>query len=1478
MAKKKIPTPEEYFRSVPTPQEYFASKKKNQEEESISKVGSLSTSDIDQMRYTAEASTTSREPVIPEQILQQSQYVTNLQNVARETKNPLIKDVSLKISQETERLGGGILKFIGDAIPGDDVVDELAQNSDLWVENYTNQMTRGNESISGKWKSGDKKGAIEEGVVQMLGQTPQLILMAAGGQLGLGVLGTSVYGQKYDELKEIKGNEFLKRINALSTAIAEVGTEKLTTMPLLNGAKKAVLNLGAEQAKPIVQQSVSKVVKDFFASTGYKLGQAASEAVSEMASQEAEAIIDYVTNAKDSYVPFDTPTIDAGIIGFGVGGGLVAPSVASDIKAAVSSIPKGYSMQQKAKIAEKIVERDNLEKEIEQTDDAFVKDVEKKKKRVENINETISNIDPENKDAKSSIEALSPPSEGKPPKEEKVSKTEPTVSKKELPENVIETGEGLFELNPGQVKQRKEMQEKYGKEKADELIAGFIDTSNLRKYTKDPTKIEKDDKKDKTGIPSEKQVGEKPIEETGGKEEKTGGVLQEEKIDIAFDFAGNRRFGKIVEKTEDAIKVEESGGIKHTIPIKGSSFYKNIEQNVEAITKEYEQRKTEDSKERASQFANREIIKKESQPKTLGLSTKLKAGNIFREMFQIDRGGIKGTARANIKMKGKIAAEERKAKINTREYSDAVKQVYGDKISSKDAEKLNNVMGMMGDNPSIALQNVDERLHEPLIKMRNHIDYMTSQLKEIPWLSKRLKIIFDANTGYYMTRSYQSKTNKKWKYDNIPVDIKERAFKAVVDNFPELTDNQVEGFLKSMLEDDAVSNMFGDATLGKMNLGVTKARSQFLTDNPSIRDFLGEYKDPVINYTTSIAKMSQLLEKHKLLTDLTKMGLEQGVLSEELTDKHDVKIGIQHPLSVTMKEGEPVIYEREGKNVLKPINEYYATPEVKKAIEGFEPVYNSIQNKLLGGLYKGYLAGTTAIKAAKTAGSVKGIVRNFLSNPINLLSNFNFNLKNTFKNIPVDFKDIAKNRKKFREDFDKMMIELNEEAVVGGNIDKRAYEENIRDISRNKKIIEDFTDTTAKKLAKAPVRMAWKAFGFGDDFWKAVRYYNEKSLYKDVYKKKGMKEEDAEAAARTKASEILHKTQAFYDLLPQFAMAMRKAPVSGSFISFPYVTTMNMFNTIDLAFKEMKDPDTKSIGIQRIIGTAAALSVLPTIALMMNTSADVDNDELEALRRFIPSYWRNDVIGIKKKKGNGNYVYNNLSFLDYYGAVTKPIITFYRDAMANGGVDKGVLFNAVGEFIEPYTDPEISARILSELALNRSQRTGEKIYNTKDTNFINDVLKYVWEEGLQPGTITDIRTIKRLKRDDRDWKQHLKGMLTGNQNRNLDVKKAFRSYNMPEHMDDIAFYVKKYREAKYKESENKSLKTLVDANDGIDQVIEEARKDYNALMILNVSPDEAKKLLKNSYYEGKKIQSIIVDAVSKGRNIRLNEDGRLVKE
>jgi hypothetical protein len=587
--------------------------KKKDEPESTSGVGSLSSKEIESIQsgQPARQSTTQvQQPLVdpdvpteaPEMSQQefqqiadtpQKEYPQKLAEAAKEKKNPLVKDILLKMSQESESLGGGVLKTLADVVPGeDDVFARLAEQSDDLVASYNEQATRGNQSISQQWSEGNKKGAVEEAVVQMFGQAPQLVVLGTTGGSGLGIVGTSVYGQKYDELKEVDQNDFVKRINALTTAAAEVGSEALTTLPLLNSAKKAVMELGEEAARPVVQKSLNKVVQDFFASTGERLGQAASESLSEMTAQEAENIIDYVTGVKEEYTPFGRQTVDAGIVGLLTGAGVSVPGTAADIKKAVNSIPDKYSMEEKVELTEKITKKNKLEDEVKNIDPAFKKEIQGKELAIENLNKQINDIKP----TENPVEALSDQDKGKIPETEE--KQVETPKKEEIDDAIQE-------------------------QETEEV--------DVRQQTEVSPEVEQEVQEQQQEV--EPKIKEDEVQEEVQKEEEL--QQKEEEIDVAFNFAGSRRFGKITEKTDDQIKVVDQTGARHTIPIKGKGVtYKNLTTDPKQATAEFTQQLESNKQEVLAEIDKREISKQRKE------ASKQKISEGFDELMSAI-GGVK---------------------------------------------------------------------------------------------------------------------------------------------------------------------------------------------------------------------------------------------------------------------------------------------------------------------------------------------------------------------------------------------------------------------------------------------------------------------------------------------------------------------------------------------------------------------------------------------------------------------------------------------------------------------------------------------------------------------------------------------------------------------------------------------------------------------------------------------------------------------
>jgi hypothetical protein len=145
-------------------------------------------------------------------------------------------------------------------------------------------------------------------------------------------------------------------------------------------------------------------------------------------------------------------------------------------------------------------------------------------------------------------------------------------------------------------------------------------------------------------------------------------------------------------------------------------------------------------------------------------------------------------------------------------------------------------------------------------------------------------------------------------------------------------------------------------------------------------------------------------------------------------------------------------------------------------------------------------------------------------------------------------------------------------------------------------------------------------------------------------------------------------------------------------------------------------------GLQRLTGMAATTAALPLgTVTMMQALNDVSDEELEAMRRYVPEWSKNSVlVPFKDKDGKLSYV--DFSHLNAYDTLTRPIQTVVN-AVNSGRADKdGImddfilgLIDSTKEIGQPFISESIWTEALQDVApiLGRGGRdaTGREIYN-----------------------------------------------------------------------------------------------------------------------------------------------------------------------
>lgn len=261
----------------------------------------------------------------------------------------------------------------------------------------------------------------------------------------------------------------------------------------------------------------------------------------------------------------------------------------------------------------------------------------------------------------------------------------------------------------------------------------------------------------------------------------------------------------------------------------------------------------------------------------------------------------------------------------------------------------------------------------------------------------------------------------------------------------------------------------------------------------------------------------------------------------------------------------------------------------------------------------------------------------------------------------------------------------------------------------------------------------------------------QKCLEEKAYAKAGIDTTtDAfQQSLKREAADIVKNTVPNYAFVGDVVRTARILPV-GNFMSFPSEiirTTTGIGQQIVKELKHSKptigtnlgplvidkatgqvvknDNPMYAIGMQRAIGMATTLTVVPT-AVVEGAKAlyDVSEEEIQALRQFVPEWSKNSTIVPIRDDKTGELKYMDFSHSNAYDLMARPFRTLalsINDAQQNDrtvleGFAKGI-DNAMTELASPFIDESIWTQALTDLTV-RGGRTqeGRSLY-TDQTSF-----------------------------------------------------------------------------------------------------------------------------------------------------------------
>lgn len=649
----------------------------------------------------------------------------------------------------------------------------------------------------------------------------------------------------------------------------------------------------------------------------------------------------------------------------------------------------------------------------------------------------------------------------------------------------------------------------------------------------------------------------------------------------------------------------------------------------------------------------------------------------------------------------------KKAKFLVSDLEKAVKKDF----KAPDYPLINQVL--KGEKPYSDLPPATAKATEAL---RNHVTQIQDELINSGVVQGDLAIAIDESKGTYLTRSYKvhddPKGYSKWLDENPEGQrIKNRAIGFIRSKFPNATKEEVDGLINELLfKPDAPVAILKGGKLGSKDLGVLTKRKDIA---PEIRALLGEYDNPIVNYSKSVLKMSNLIANHKLQAEMRKDGMGKYFF-EKPTGKYFVKIA---PSGSTTMDALT-----EGKDL-------YTSEDVAEAINEWNQ--KDLTPELLSWLYK--LNGLASY--SKTVLSTSTHARNLVGSGIIAIANghvfdgagkFNEAVKSTVTSL-ANGTD-AKVREK--------LLDYAKLGIIGDSHQAGYLKDLIKDINKNATDPSMLLNNRYRKFVNKSLESINAAYQAEDDLFKIFAFENEVSRYSKAYAEDLKSGKMTENDIRLKAAEIVRATFPTYSLSPKGIKALRKLPFISSFPTFPAEMIRTTWNNAALTKKELADPKTRSIGVKRLAGMMTAMGMTYAMTEFMKQAYGIFDDEDDALDKFVAPWAKNGHRVHLRGKENGTYRYVDLSYSDPYSMFKRPVETLLSD---------GDLLDNAKESARMVMEPFISEGMLTkrgrEIASNvdENKRT---IYNPEAP--IGDQLKDIYAHlasSVEPGTV---RSLKRI--------------------------------------------------------------------------------------------------------------------------------------
>ena len=609
---------------------------------------------------------------------------------------------------------------------------------------------------------------------------------------------------------------------------------------------------------------------------------------------------------------------------------------------------------------------------------------------------------------------------------------------------------------------------------------------------------------------------------------------------------------------------------------------------------------------------------------------------------------------------------------------------------------------------------------------------------------------------------------------------------------------------KALDVEDVLDPKFKNGVQSVTEKAATKAETEAVSLSPDIltqriaepwqRELLGVVKDPTYTFHATTSRQASLAFGLKYMDDLNK-AFSSGPNKKIFTQDEMIKeFGENFEQNLDPNKFKKVEIEtRPELSGMSPLEgKYIRAPEYDAM---FDVTSNWLNNTRVGLMYRYMLlAPKGATQVAKTILSPFTHVRNFLSATAFAAANGailpSLTDIQTLAPKALGGKGVLGDAYKLTagrvfgtlpEEQAKNFARYQRLGIVGTQVEAGEIARLTRDIAGGASGAK-----ALQKLEKLPSGVK-KVFGklqesyiAEDDFWKITTFELERNRHssiltklgitKDNYKavldetsprgnyfrkkiaRKEIADESFEGFLDELSANIVRNQVPNYEFIGRTAKALRQSPF-GNFIAFPLEIMRTGNNIMTQSIDEITSgiPELRALGLRRLFAFGTTVGGIPyTLSEVYKAKNNVSDEEIQALRRFVPEWSKNSTLLAQGRDEKGNLKYTDASYSLAYDFLIRPYQAV-TNAMAQTDGSNESLKEALGkgitdgmvEIMRPFTEESIFIAGLVDSTIRRGVgRDGRRVWSEQDDPMLK-IGKGVLHvgENLLPGSLPQLKRI-----------------------------------------------------------------------------------------------------------------------------------------